>query len=474
MSKMTFNGLTKDYVTVLRGRKRPTWAPITRNLTSIPSMPGAYHSSTDVAPRVIEVPIVIKSTSIPNLQTLKEDLAGWLVTSEPCELSFDDEPNRTYYAMVDGELDVDEIVTVGVGIVKFICPDPYKYGDQNTLPFSNGQLTVNNTGSADTYPVITATVTKATTFLAVASQFDTMMVGQPQNADNTPANPFDSVLHEGMDSLNGWAVSALVPDGGIKAGTMTAGVVFKASDYGTGSTWHGPVMQKSLSQQVQDFQIDITCKFETTTVAQAGRLEVYLLDVNSKVIGKLAIKDYTNGTELTMPEIYVKNDSKTNFVLVRNSADNFNDFYGMLRLKRKGREFWASVIRVNPTTGKKISTKEKYLFDTNSDFQGQLSSIAVHFGANGTWSVPTTNQIHEISVVKLNSLTDTQVPYLAQPNDVIEIDHANNSITLNGDSILDKKDFVSNFFPLKKGANLLVVQPSDSVDAQIVYRERYL
>jgi predicted phage tail component-like protein len=476
LHNFTFKGIQKEYITITKGRKRPAFAPMTRNILTIPNRPGGYLQSTQIDVRVLEIPVFIQSDTYSNLQKVKEDLAEWLVCDKPEELIFDDEIDRVYYAFVDGGLDLEEMVSNGEGVIRFVCPDPYKYGVNKTLPFASGQVSLNYYGTVESYPVVKTTIDEATTFISVTNGEDTMLIGQPLNVDVTPVNPFDNVLYDGMDTTTGWAQSAITLDGAIKAGTLSSnGVVFLASDYGAGTAWHGPALQKSLSEQIQDFQVDVTCKFETTTVAQVGRLEVYLLDINNKVIGKLAMKDYTNSAELTMPEILVRNDGGSQNILVRNQNDNYDNWYGVLRLKRVGQEYWAYTIRVNPSTGVHEVSKERYFLDIDNAFQSKLSSIVVHFAASGTYTLPALNQIHEISVVKYNTLTENQIANIAQPGDVIEFDHQNNIITKNGENILHEKDFASSFFPLKKGINTLTISPSSSVaSAEVSFREKYL
>ncbi|PGU48765.1 distal tail protein Dit, partial [Bacillus cereus] len=92
MSKLnfTFNHIRKDYIQMLVGRKRPSWAPIKRNLVRAPHRPGAFFMNTETQERRIDVPIVIKAKKdIADLQKVKEDLAAWLVTEQPTELIFD-------------------------------------------------------------------------------------------------------------------------------------------------------------------------------------------------------------------------------------------------------------------------------------------------------------------------------------------------------------------------------------------------
>lgn len=132
MAFFSFNGVTKDYVRVLRGLERPAWAPIEHEILEIPGRPGGLISSKKIKVRQINIPVRIYTKGFESLQKAKEDLAAWLITDEPKELIFSDEPDRVYYAQVTGELNLDEIVEWGEGVISFLCPDPYKYGPLRT------------------------------------------------------------------------------------------------------------------------------------------------------------------------------------------------------------------------------------------------------------------------------------------------------------------------------------------------------
>src|SRR5690625_7184800 len=98
-------------------RENHEWLPVQRNLITINGMTGAQLSKTDTQFRVISVHILIMAESFSDLQKIKEDLAEWLIHDEPKELIFKDEPDRSYYAVVDGELDLDELVRWGDGVI---------------------------------------------------------------------------------------------------------------------------------------------------------------------------------------------------------------------------------------------------------------------------------------------------------------------------------------------------------------------
>ncbi|MEB9782332.1 phage tail family protein, partial [Bacillus cereus] len=46
-------------------------------------------------------------------------------------------PDRTYMAVIDEDFDIDKFVDIGQGTLKFICPMPYKLGNEQTVDFEN-------------------------------------------------------------------------------------------------------------------------------------------------------------------------------------------------------------------------------------------------------------------------------------------------------------------------------------------------
>ncbi len=125
-----FNGINKPYIYILQGMERSAWAPLTREIAEVPGRAGGRLKETKTNVRTITVPVMIKRDGFSDLQKVKEDLGGWLITEKPEKLIFDDEPDRYYMAVVDGELELEEMVRWGKGTITFICPDPYKYGKE--------------------------------------------------------------------------------------------------------------------------------------------------------------------------------------------------------------------------------------------------------------------------------------------------------------------------------------------------------
>uniref|UniRef100_UPI0018F20CC8 distal tail protein Dit n=1 Tax=Thermaerobacillus caldiproteolyticus TaxID=247480 RepID=UPI0018F20CC8 len=354
MSGMTFRGIRKDYIIVLQGRKRPPWAPIQRNILTIPGMAGGYLSNTEVGPRPLEVPVLIKADSFPDLQKLKEDLAAWLVTDTPQELVFDDEPDRVYYAIVDGSLDLDELVRWGKGTIKFICPDPYKYSAiEKYVEFTNA-ASFNVGGTVETEPVITVEVAQDTTFLAVSNGEQLNMIGDVADVDVQPFEPKQRIFWSECNSLVGWTDSATV-DGGTVAGTLkTDGYYFYSDNYGTGSQWHGPALKTSLSEALQDFSIEAIIDFRATDPKQVGRIVITALDEMNQTVARMQFwrRNSYAKTNYALFSAGHGANQKTIFHDTGDQLSVWNDFYGMLRIERIGNKWNVYVAQIDRTTGK--------------------------------------------------------------------------------------------------------------------------
>ena len=163
MRTFTFNDTKKDYLIPLFGNNREPWAPIERQYQEFPGRPGVYmRKKRIVKQRTFTVPVLLHDLDM-NYNELKEDLAAWLIHDEPKPLIFDDEPNRIYYAVVDGAFNPEDIVTFGKGTIPFVCPNPYKYGFEESIILGN--FPIRNEGTVETSPIFSVK------FIAGASEF---------------------------------------------------------------------------------------------------------------------------------------------------------------------------------------------------------------------------------------------------------------------------------------------------------------
>ena len=472
----SFNGETRGYLKVLRGRKRPAWASVTRDLLIVPGKPGGYLQNTAVQPRPIDVPVMIEGENIANLQKIKEDLAAWLVTEEPKELIFDDEPDRTYFAIVDETLDLEELVRVGQGTIRFICPDPYKYGQEKNASFPSDVVSLNYGGTADGDPIFELEVLQPVTFALIQNQNDEyMMIGKPVNVDDqVPVEREQRIFWSHGDTLTGWTTGSNI-DGTVAGSMASNGYKFYPVNFGTGSgSWHGPAMKTSLPQVLEHFRVDAIVEF-FNSAPSVGRLEIYLLAEDGDVISKIALRDTTTSRAATYGEARVGNAAVNYYMFNDTGAtpSTWTNFFGMLRIGRYNDEWFAYIAKIDQTTGEHIARMYRSWHDTEGQFRKNLAQIQVHFGQLGSYTPITAMGVHDIKVFKWNPTTQAEIPYIAYEGDKITFDHKDKNILINGETRLDLKDFGARFFKLKPGENTLIVLPEQSFNVTCRYRERF-
>ncbi|KMN56366.1 phage tail family protein [Bacillus velezensis] len=167
-----FNGISKPFFHATVDTERPMWAPIEWDMVEIPGRPGAYPKQKKVKARPLSVSVVIKG--VDDMEKAKEEVAEWLVTDEAKPLIFSDEPDRTYFAVIDGEGQLDDVFKYGKGTITFICPDPYKHGKESVFSLSTGITTISSAGSAPTYPIIEYT------FESSANEFNVELLNEAE------------------------------------------------------------------------------------------------------------------------------------------------------------------------------------------------------------------------------------------------------------------------------------------------------
>ncbi len=477
MPSFSFDGVTKPYVQLGKGKTRQVYN-LKRNLLYIKGMPGALLESTDTDVRVIEQPIYIQGESVQDVRKVEEDLTEWLVTDQPKELIFSDEPDRVYFAVVDGSFDAEEIVNFDGGVITFLCLDPYKYGQvkTNTLTDLSAPIIIRNNGNESTPPTFKTTLSAPTTYLDIIGANDYMRIGRPVNVEDYAISPREVILHDTMSTTTGWADAASSDIDGLATGTMTSdGSKFIASSFGTGSAWHGPAKIKSLGQSLTDFEAEIQPILDNDDLSKIGRIEMYLLDETKQAVAKLAIKDISSGQGGNIAELRV-GDATVNHFLINEYGTNWNtwhNFNGLLRISRVGNKWEAYVCKFrNGQADDRYARKLIEWTDLENQFTRKVAYVVVHIGAYGT-NTPSQMSIQDVKIHKINQLLDNQIPYIGQAGDVFTFNHKTSEILKNGDYFMNK-DFGARFFHLQKGGNTLVFSPPEAIESvEVEWRDRY-
>lgn len=486
MSSFSFNGERKSYIHIERGWKRPAWAPLRRNLLNAPSYQGARLLSTDTDMRVLPVPVGIIAPNGIGLERLKEEIASWLITEQPAELIFDIENDRTYLAVVDEEFNIDEFVDIGKGVLKFICPMPFKLGPTRTVEFQADErglvANIQNKGSVESNPIIEIEVTKPSTFLDVWNGDNYFRIGWPLRMDQVPVERNQRVMWDEMSTTVGWTD---VPN----AEDMVGGGAFKV-DAGSrlvpvylGETnikgWHGCIAKKNIPQgPLQDFIMQAYVGLRSSHPDQMGRVEIGLLDENSDYVARISMNDVHWQAEQNTGFAKLGNKKKpvSERVLINEPGDHpttWNQYRGRLWLARTGNRWEAYISKFLWNTEKDDSERFVVWEDENNVNMDKVAQVQISISQFSDNMFCTDMSIDDLKIWKVNMHTQDNPPYIFDVGDKVVIDTERSLVSINGKKAINLKDIFSDYPVVSKGSNKLEIMPSDVGIAKVTYRERY-
>lgn len=495
MTSITFNGITKPYLYKLKGDKRPFFAPVTRKMTTVPGKPGGQlmHSQTDI----LRIPVPIGIVNITdNFQQIKDEMASWLLTDEPAPLTFSDEPDRIYYALVENSIDdFEKIASIGSGTLYFVCPDPYKYGASRTTQLAQGANIITNNATADALPITTVNFfQEATYFSLIAPDGKFMLIGNPKAVDEIQLPPISNILDDQCSDLTPWSTTGITLDYGDNAGTMGVGIDggsewFEPSNYGDDATYpnvfHGPAIKRTLPQPLSDFRVELTLELmkQLTGDNETGRIELILQDINGASLAKLTFTDRYAKSYLNEGFIYAGPNSDNQDIVVGYGPRKYdwNEFFGVLVIRREedlnnlGQYIWSAAIeKTDRTTGEHYVDTAIFEQIRTNKYGSDLGSIQLHISKYGSTTADV-NRVHRIRVWKVNQITSYDIPALFKAGDELVINHDTGKAHLNGDLFLNFIDAGSEFFALPAGFTEVSVNTDDGNAAvNMEFQERWL
>lgn len=475
MTYMLFNNINlKDHFTIndIRGRG------IIKNdieTLEVAGKAGAYFVRKNIPVRVLEIDIVIASDSPSDMRKDIRSLNAILSVDEPKEIIFSDDDEISYFGIPADSQEGNEIVSTAEQTIVLLCADPYAYSkDEITGIFTSDAVKLTNEGSEEAKPIFTFEVKNPITFAMIQNQNnDYMMIGKPIDVvEDQTYERYERILHDEMSSKVGWATASDGDVDGLVTGEIdTNGTRFEPTDYGSGSSWHGPALKRSLTEPLTDFRMEAIVGFWNSEPLIVGRVELYLLDDQGRQVGKIGIKDTQNSQSLGWGEARV-GDSSVNYYMINEYGDrqgNWNNFYGMLRLERIGKEWNAYIAKIDQSTGKHHTRRFANWTDIDDQFTREVSQVVVHFGQVRDHQTGATG-VYDVKVFKINQENPNEIPYIAREGDIIIFDHENEELLINGEDATELKQFGGSYFNLIKGENQFIVQPSNSLNTSFRYK----
>jgi predicted phage tail component-like protein len=477
----TYDGIDNEQYCIVSNAKRVMLPTITDYAVQVPKRPGQYYYGGNYGAREIDVDINIVGADETDLQGKIRAIAQWLDTGEDKPLIFSDEPDKVYYAHLNGATDITQFIRLGQGTLKFICDDPFAYSTQDTvIQAVNDIVQITNNGTMPAYPIIKGTIRAPGTFYAAVMADKYVMLGQPQSVNQAPIKPEELVLDDECGDLAPWQTGGAVDGTDSIAGNVAeyGNYAFNVGSYGTGSGCHGPAIKRSLANPIQDFKVDVLCQVKNTYQGM-GKLSIILLDVNGSIVGQLTVGDYwAADAENTVRAMAGRTGSGVKFFETYGLWHGyFNGFQGLIRLERKGNRWHCLFNEMDnyEVFGRLNSRRdEKYWIDTGNVYNAPIAQIEIYFGAYASY--PTIiEQVDDIKVYKLNDVNaDTQQAQIFQSGDTVEIDCAKACIRKNGEIQMDLLDLGSTFLSLPPGNSEIDIIPQGMADTEVSFQQRWL
>lgn len=478
---LTFNGIRKPWLYLLAGRNKPPFAPITRNLLTVPGMPGAHLISTEVEPLVIQQPIGFDAFDDEQALAIKDELAEWLFTEEPAELEFDDEPGRTYYAVVQNTIDdLERFVNWREGTITFLCVDPFSYGPEEKINIITDPMSVVNKGTAEAKPIIEMEAREPVTFAMVSNGEKYNMIGVPAEDDMDVVNQRNLIMQDNGEDLDLWTdsptevdpINEQIIDGEIGFD----GTGFIAIDYGEGPKGHGPAIIRELDTAIQDYEIETIIDTRTDLKEENFRAELYLYDENMNNLGKIGVRDNSRNHHqrigLGRAGHYV--DGSTRY-LIGSSTYKHNDLgkssMFFLRTTRIGNKFTFYIAHIK--NGKHELPYSAQYIDAQGNWLGKLKFVQIYIRSFADRRDPYLVRFNDIKVFERITVEEDQTPYILNRGDIVTFDHEEYEILINGENAMPHKDFGGEFFRLKRGENLISVLPENAFITKLRFKPSY-
>ena len=161
-------------------------------------MIGVNIQEVKVGPKIIRVGFALQGT---NIETAKHELASVLNVDTPKKLTFTDEPDKYYLAVVRGGVSVKNVVKwFQKGSIEFLVPDGVAhstaYRKFETVKMENNKLVieVENKGTTPAYPIITLNHKSTNGYVGLVNSVSAFELGNKEGYVTDPRLRSESLL----------------------------------------------------------------------------------------------------------------------------------------------------------------------------------------------------------------------------------------------------------------------------------------
>lgn len=375
--------------------------------------------------------------------------------------------------------------------INVVLADPYKYAVEGTKNTAiSDQVSVVSTGTADSPIIVQATALKNASYFSITkNNEDYFMIGD-DDLDKKVEDYTPTLFNDEMRSFFGWTkvTNGTINDnvtGGTVGGSMAmssskdAFMLDESSITGT-SGWNGAEYKHSFGKSTQDFSSTVKIHVNQGKKG-ATHATQYIYDTDNRVIASIGYSNprATQNIGTIHVTLFDQNGNQKKIYSYTNAPKfyTWKHIVIYMRLKRIGDKFYIKTWKYDEVDYPKritpVDVTEKVFVDAGNFYQRPISAVSIYIAKNGSnYHMPTTilgSYNHEI-LPKPPKARDL----IIKKGDLININMAEKTVTINEEPALDLKTFGSDFFNINKGMNECIIYPENTYDTTVYWQDRFL
>lgn len=375
--------------------------------------------------------------------------------------------------------------------INVVLTDPYKYAVEGTKNTAiSDQVSVVSTGTADSPIIVQATALKNASYFSITkNNEDYFMIGD-DDLDKKVEDYTPTLFNDEMRSFFGWTkvTNGTINDnvtGGTVGGAMTMSsskdaFMLNESSVTSTSGWNGAEYKHSFGKSTQDFSSTVKIHVNQSKKG-ATHATQYVYDTDNRVIASIGYSNprATQNIGTIHVTLFDQNGNQKTIYRYTNTPKfyTWKHIVIYMRLKRIGDKFYIKTWKYDEVDYPKritpVDVTEKTFIDAGNFYQRPISAVSIYIAKNGNnYHMPTTilgSYNHEI-LPKPPKARDL----IIKKGDLININMAEKTVTINEEPALDLKTFGSDFFNINKGMNECIIYPENTYDTTVYWQDRFL
>lgn len=439
-----------------------------------------------------EIPMTISLTR--DLASKRRELAEILNVDEPKKLIFGDEPDKYYWAIPDGNFNIDEIPQYGSGTLTWLVPDGVAYSiDEKYFNIDSDTVTIVNNGTESAIVGVDVNFESNGDAIGFVTEDSIVQFGWPYASDSENYVPKVTILNDGMTSSNKskWVENAARirwrEDDGDNTSKIAGTLKWDTSSVGPAtfgsvpadkkSYWHGPSISYSFVNAFANVDAYHRVNFKSTKkgkarITQQGIVEINYLDADNNFVMGCELKDNTPNKEETTVSFFV-GDTRVHTVKLPSKAMVLGGFFGSIQMTKVGNKFQFRVAKIRGSDWKELWAQTKTFYN-DTIAQLEINRCDTWFGQ---WSDRDTvdMDLTHTKIVGLNTEDDSLISKTFLNGDNIYFDGEENVFFINGvsdDSYRIVGSSSSIIVPV--GTSEVSVATDATINGRLFIRERFV